>query len=54
MSVAALELAFRQLALEFLVLADPVNRRFVDQWLAHQQGGADLIAPVLVAGGAPG
>lgn len=54
MSVAALELAFRQLALEFLVLADPVNRRFVDQWLAHQQGGADLIAPVLVAGGASG
>ena len=53
-SVAALELAFRQLALEFLVLADPVNRRFVDQWLAHQQGGADLIAPVLVTGGAPG
>ena len=54
MSVAALELAFRQLALEFLVLADPVNRSFVDQWLAHQQGGADLIAPVLVAGGASG
>ena len=54
MSVAALELAFRQLALEFLVLADPVNRSFVDQWLAHQQGGADLKAPVLVAGGASG
>ena len=54
MSVGALELAFRQLALEFLVLADPVNRSFVDQWLAHQQGGADLIAPVLVAGGASG
>ena len=53
-SVAALELAFRQLALEFLVLADPVNRSFVDQWLKHQLGGADLIAPVLVAGGAPG
>ena len=54
MSVAALELAFRQLALEFLVLADPVNRSFVDQWLAHQQGGADLKVPVLVAGGASG
>jgi hypothetical protein len=53
-SVAALELAFRQLAVEFLVLADSANQSFVDQWLAHQQGGADLIAPVLVAGGAPG
>ena len=54
MSMAALELAFRQLALEFLVLADPVNRSFVDQFLAHQQGGTDLKAPVLVAGGASG
>ncbi len=54
MSVAALELAFRQLALEFLVLADPVNRSFVDQWLKHQLGGEDLITPVLVTGGASG
>ena len=54
MSVGALDLAFRQLALEFRVLAEPVNRGFVDQMLARQQGGADLNAPVLVAGGASG
>ncbi len=53
-SVAALELAFRQLALEVLVLADSANQSFVDQWLKHPLGGGDLIAPVLVPGGASG